>query len=368
MPARFSSAWSHVDVVLLLSALLIAGAGLATMNSFAAENIFFDRQIIWMVSGVLVFFVASIVDYRFLRATFPVAVLFVATLALLVAVLIFGEVTKGAQSRFDLGIFVAQPAELAKLVLIITLAKYFARRHVEIAHVKHILISAGYTLAFSVPVFLQPDLGSAIIISSLWFGMVLLAGISRRHLVMVLLLVAITGGGMWTFVLQGYQKQRIMTFLNPLTDIRDAGYNAYQATIAVGSGQVVGKSIGYGTQSKLQFLPEYQTDFIFAAFAEEWGFVGIVLLFGLFGVMIVRLLQHAVRGASNFETLFAVGVAILFVSQFIVHVGMNIGLLPITGTTVPFMSYGGSHLLVEFLALGMVVGMSRYARSYTISN
>ena len=126
---------------------------------------------------------------------------------------------------------------------------------------------------------------------------------------------------------------------------------------------MVGKSIGYGTQSKLEFLPEYQTDFIFAAFAEEWGFIGVLLLFGLFGIVFMRILQHATRGATNFETLFASGVAILFLSHFIVHVGINIGLLPVTGTTIPFMSYGGSHLLVEFLALGMVIGMSKYGRA-----
>ena len=293
----------------------------------------------------------------------PVALLFIATVGLLLMVFVFGEVTKGAQSRFDFGIFALQPSELAKLILIIMLAKYFARRHVEIAHVKHILVSGAYAFLLSGLVFLQPDLGSAIIIASLWFGMVLVAGISRKHLAMVLVFLVIATGAMWTFLLEDYQKQRILVFLHPLTDIRDAGYNAHQAMIAVGSGELVGKSIGYGTQSKLEFLPEYQTDFIFAAFAEEWGFVGVLLLFGLFGVVEFRLLQYALRGASNFETLFTSGVAILFLSQFVIHVGMNIGLLPITGTTIPFMSYGGSHLIVEFLALGMVVGMSRYARS-----
>jgi rod shape determining protein RodA len=152
--------------------------------------------------------------------------------------------------------------------------------------------------------------------------------------------------------------------MNPLADIQGTGYNAYQSTIAVGSGQIFGKGVGYGTQSKLQFLPEYETDFIFAAFAEEWGLVGVGMLFTLYGVVIWRLIYHAVRGATNFERLFAVGVAILFLSHFTVHIGMNIGLLPVTGTTVPFLSYGGSHLITEFLGVGIVIAMARYTKHH----
>jgi rod shape determining protein RodA len=212
-------------------------------------------------------------------------------------------------------------------------------------------------------VFIQPDFGSAIILFFIWFGMILVAGIKVRHLALVFLMGAIAFGGMWTFAFQDYQKQRIMTFLDPLSDIQGAGYNAYQSTVAVGSGQVWGKGIGYGTQSKLQFLPEYETDFIFAAFAEEWGIVGVFTLFCLFGLAIGRLLLHAIRAATNFERLFATGVAILFVSHFFVHIGMNIGLLPVTGTTVPFLSYGGTHLMTEFLGVGIVMAMSRYAKT-----
>ncbi|MBI4068398.1 rod shape-determining protein RodA [Candidatus Kaiserbacteria bacterium] len=360
---RVLRTWAHVDWVLLGAVALLSLAGLVTMHSFSAENPFFDKQVIWIVAGITLFLIASLVDYHFLRATTPVAIVFGSVVVMLALVFFLGDITKGAQSRFDLGAFAAQPAELAKLVLIIVLAKYFARRHVEIAHYKHIIVSGAYTFILFALIFLQPDLGSAIIIGSIWLGMILVAGISKKHLAMVFILAALTGIGMWTFVLRDYQKERITSFLYPLADIRGAGYNAYQATIAVGSGQIIGKSIGYGTQSKLEFLPEYQTDFIFAAFAEEWGFIGVLLLFGLFGIMFVRILLHALRGASNFETLFASGVAILFLSHFIVHVGMNIGLLPVTGTTIPFMSYGGSHVLTEFLALGMIVGMSKYARS-----
>ena len=193
--------------------------------------------------------------------------------------------------------------------------------------------------------------------------MVLVSGISWKHLAALLLTGVVVAGVLWNFGLQQYQKDRILTFIYPLADIQGTGYNAYQSTVAVGSGELVGKGVGYGTQSKLQFLPEYQTDFIFAAYAEEWGFFGVLLLFGLFGIVIIRILVMASRGGDNYASLMAVGVAIYFLSQFIVHVGMNMGVVPITGTTLPFMSYGGSHLITEYAALGILMGMRRHARS-----
>lgn len=352
-----------IDWALFLSALAIALIGLVTMHSFASENPFFERQIVWLIVAVGVFFIASQLDYRFLRRTWPIAALFAAAVVSLGLVYVFGEVVKGAQSRFSLGAFAVQPADPAKLVLIALLAKYFARRHVEIADIRHILVSGFYAFVLFLLILLQPDFGSAIIIAFIWFGMVLVAGISRRHLALVMVSAALAGAGLWGFVLQDYQKERVMTFIHPLADIQGAGYNAYQSTIAVGSGQLFGKGIGYGTQSKLKFLPEYQTDFIFAAFAEEWGFVGVILLFVLYGIVFWRILAHAIAGASNFETLFAAGLAVMLVSHFVLHIGINIGVLPVTGTTVPFMSYGGSHLVVEFLGLGMLMGMRRYGRA-----
>lgn len=352
-----------MDWVLFVSALLLVAAGLLTMNSFVEENLFFEKQLIWTSIAVAVFLLLSFVDFRFLRLRSVIVGLFTATALLLFFLFLFGDVVKGAQSRFDFGLFAFQPSDPAKLVLILLLAKYFSRRHVEIAHVRHILISGLYAFLLFILVLLQPDFGSAIIIFAIWFGMVLVSGISKKHLIGVLLIGVLSFGGIWSFVFADYQKDRVRTFLNPLTDLQGAGYNAYQSTVAVGSGQVFGKGVGYGTQSKLEFLPEYETDFIFAAYAEEWGFVGILVLFLLFGIVIWRIVMHAMHGSTNFEILFGLGVAIMFLSHFVVHVGMNIGLLPITGTTIPFMSYGGSHLISEFIGLGILVGMSRYSHS-----
>lgn len=352
---------AHIDWYLFAAALSLSIMGAVTMRSFS-EAFFFDRQLMWILIAVVVFFVASLPEYSFLRRTPVVMGLYTGVVFFLGLIFVFGSIVLGSQNRFDLGIFAVQPSDPAKVILAILLAKYFTRRHIEIAHIRHILVSGAYSLLVFVLVFLQPDFGSAIIIASIWLGMVLVAGISWKHLLALLIAALLLGGALWSWGLQPYQKQRVLTFLHPLTDIQGAGYNAYQSTVAVGSGQLVGKGIGYGTQSKLQFLPEYQTDFIFAAYAEEWGFVGVLILFGLYGVVIVRILAFALRGGDNFDSLFAAGICIYFLSQFVVHVGMNIGLLPITGTTLPLMSYGGSHLLTEYLALGILMGLRRRVR------
>jgi len=168
---------------------------------------------------------------------------------------------------------------------------------------------------------------------------------------------------LWNFGFKEYQKNRVRNFIDPLSDIRGAGYNAYQSTIAVGSGQLWGKGVGYGTQSRLKFLPEYQTDFIFAAFAEEWGFAGVIILFSLYGIIVWRIILNAARGATNFEILFGAGVAVFFIVHIMINVGMNMHLLPVTGTPLPLMSYGGTHLTVELVLLGLLMSMRRYSRS-----
>ena len=360
--ARVGRPFAHIDWALLTSALALSLLGLATMYSFSAGNTFFEKQAIWIAFSLAVFFVASMFDYGFLRRTAVVAGLYAGMVALLVLVLSFGALVKGAQNRFNLGAFALQPSDPAKLILVAMLAKYFARRHIEIAHIKHVLLSGAYAFVLFALVFFEPDLGSGIIIFSIWLGVVLVAGISWKHIGALALVGLMCFALLWQFALHDYQKQRILTFVHPLTDIRGSGYNAYQSTVAVGSGEIFGKGVGYGTQSKLRFLPEYQTDFIFAAFAEEWGFAGVLIVLALFSIVIVRILMIAGRGADNFDTLFAAGLAIYFTAQFIVHAGMNIGLLPITGTTLPFMSYGGSHLLTEYFALGILMGLRRNAR------
>jgi rod shape determining protein RodA len=352
-----------IDWILFFSAIFLTIAGLVTMGSFGAESGYFYKQIIWIFISIIIFFFLSLFDYRFLKRTGVVITIFVISVILLLALFIVGKVAGGAQSWFDFGGISFQPADFIKLIIIILLAKYFSKRHIEIANIRHIFVSGFYVFVVFALVFLQPDFGSALIIFLIWLGLILLSGISKKHLLAVFILGMITFGALWGFVLQDYQKSRIVNFIHPLADIRGTGYSAYQSTIAVGSGQVTGKGVGYGTQSKLSFLPEYQTDFIFAAYAEEWGFLGIIFLFILFGILLWRILRIAYYGASNFEILFGCGVTIMFVSHFLVNVGMNIGIMPVTGITFPFMSYGGTNLLTSFVALGILMAMRRYGRS-----
>jgi rod shape determining protein RodA len=352
----------EIDWVMMIPVYLIVCFGLFTMNSFVGENPFFNKQLVWLGVSSTVFIVCSLIDFKFLRRTNVVVWLYVITVFLLVVLSSIGAVFSGAQSWFNFGAFAFQPAELAKLVLVITMAKYFSRRHIEIKNFRHLIVSGVYAFILCMLIFVQPDFGSALIIFFVWFGMVMVSGLSKKHLIALALLGAATFAVLWSFVLADYQKARVMNFLNPTQDIRGTGYNAYQSMITVGSGQLIGKGLGYGTQSRLSFLPEYQTDFIFAAYAEEWGFVGVILLFTLYAIVIWCILANSLRGASNFESLFGIGVAILFMSHFIVHVGMNIGLMPITGLTLPFMSYGGTNLLISFIALGVIMSMKRYSR------
>jgi rod shape determining protein RodA len=283
---------------------------------------------------------------------------------LLIAVLLSDPVM-GARSWFSLGPVSFQPADFAKLAGIILLAKYLSRRHVEIGDFRHLAVSGTYIAILTFLILIEPDMGNAIIFCFLWIGMMLVSGISKRHLVFLGLAALVIASALWFEGLQPYQRTRIISFINPAADIHGAGYNAYQAKIAVGSGEVVGKGIGYGTQSKLRFLPEYQTDFIFAAYAEEWGFLGVILLLLLYWLLLVRLVQIARAAATNFDAFFTLGVVILFASHIAIHAGISLGLLPVTGTTIPFMSSGGSHLLLEFGLLGIVTSLSRHGRGAT---
>jgi rod shape determining protein RodA len=365
---KIARRFRSIDWVLVASLLPLIACGLMTMYSFTGSESFFARQLTWVAISFFAFFVLSFIDFRFLRKTTPVVAVYSAAIAGLVLVLLVGSTIKGAKSWINLGFFSIQPADFAKLALIIVLAKYFSKRHVEIANIKHILVSGLYTLVLFLLVMLQPDLGLGIIIFFVWFGMILMAGISKKHLFAVIAIGLVTFAALWAFVFKDYQKNRIRTFIHPLSDIRGAGYNSYQSTIAVGSGQVIGKGVGYGTQSRLNFLPEYEADFIFAAFAEEWGFVGVMFLLSSFGLLIFRIIENAKRGETNFEILFGAGLAIMFAGHFVINVGMNMGLMPVTGIPLPFVSYGGSHLLVAFIGLGILMGMRRYGREVRSSS
>ena len=336
------------DWTLLFPALSLSLLGILTMSTFGQGASLAPRQLLWLLIAVILYLGLSTIDMSFIRRTSIVMALYIVSFALLTLLLLFASPVFGARAWFSLGPISFQPADLAKLALIALLAKYLSRRHVEIGDFRLILV--------------EPDMGNAIIFGTLWLGMMLVSGISKKHLAVLGLIGLIAASVFWFEGLKPYQRVRIISFVNPAADIRGAGYNAYQAKIAVGSGELLGKGIGYGTQSKLRFLPEYQTDFIFAAFAEEWGFVGVVLLLGVYALLFVRLGEIARAAATNFDAFFTLGVLILFAAHVAIHVSISVGLLPVTGTTIPFMSSGGSHLVLEFASLGIVTSLARHGR------
>ncbi len=363
-----SSFWSIFDWTLLAPAVALTLIGILTMSTFGIGVSLAGRQLVWLVLAFLVYVFVASFDMRFIRRTPVVLTGYLVAFFLLATVLVASRAVLGAHAWFTIGAFSFQPADFAKLALIALLAKYFSRRHVEIGDARHVIVSGAYTLTLMLLLLLEPDLGNALIFGGIWLGLILVSGISKKHLALIGLIGLVAFGGLWFGGLHQYQRDRILAFVNPAADIHGTGYNAYQAKVAVGSGGWVGKGIGYGTQSKLRFLPEYQTDFIFAAFAEEWGFLGVILALALYGLLFVRLADIARKSATNFDAFFTLGVLLLLALHVAIHAGISLGLLPVTGTTIPFMSYGGSHLLLEFGCLGIVTSLARHGRAAARAN
>ncbi len=345
--------WGLVGAVLVLCAI-----GLLTLYSInygKPDIFFFEKQVFFVILGLALMFFLSFFDFTVFRI-FPLflVAIYLFGLALLVGVLVFGQPIRGTMSWFRIGNLGLEPVELVKVVVILILAKYFSMRHIEMYRARHIIASGFYVFLPAALILLQPDLGSAIILGAVWIGLVILAGIRLRHLVVVLIGVAILFSLAWFGALKPYQKERVLTFLNPQRDPFGSSYNLIQSKIAIGSGGIFGRGIGQGTQARLDFLPEKNSDFIFAAFAEEWGLAGVLFLLGIFGFLFFRLIKISLKSTNNFFRIFTAGVCLMIFSQLFINIGANLGLLPITGISLPFLSYGGSNLLINFLALGIV--------------
>lgn len=353
------------DWLLLGAVLLLMGVGLVTLYSLSATSAypFFFRQLVWVGVGLVLLVSASFVDFRFFR-TQSVAVLlfYTVSVVLLAAVLLINLKVRGVEAWLRIGSFTVQPVEAAKLALIVLLAKFFSKRHVEIYRIRHLVVSGLYVMVPTALVLVQPDLGSALVLIGIWVVIVLFSGMKWRHIALLALLFAVASTLMWQWGLAPYQKVRVTSFLNPYEDSRGAGYQTIQSMIAVGSGRVWGKGLGYGSQSHLNFLPEAEADFIYAAFAEEWGFVGTLILIGLFSIVYWRIVHIGTVAADNFSRLYAIGFATYIFIQGFFHFGTNMGFLPITGITLPFVSYGGSSLIVLLLGVGFLQNIKMNAR------
>jgi len=347
------------DYTLFIFPILLSIFGLSTIFSFGSSNVIFIKQIILFFFGLGLAVFISFIDLRFLKTGHYIFMFYFITILLLCSLVILGHTINGSQSWFKIFGLSLQPVEFAKLALIGILAKFFYKRHTEISYLPTLIFSFFYVAIIFILTILQPDLGSALVVLGIWFGIVFVSGIPYKYILGIFTIAVALALISWNVFLQPYQKARITNFVDPMHDIRGSGYNVYQSMIAVGSGGLYGKGINFGSQSKLSYLPEYETDFIFAAFAEEWGYIGVVLCLITYLVLILRILFLAQSMESNFEIIFLVGIASYFIIHFCVNVGMNIGLLPVTGIPLPFMSSGGTHVLVEWVMLGVIVSNTK---------
>ncbi len=321
------------------------GQGGSSMNNFR-------KQLIAAAVGLAVFFLASLIDYRALK-TYN-SYVFIAGALLLSAVLAAGITVRGTRGWFYIGAYGFQPVEIAKIILIIVLARLFSEHAFAARPRKYLFLSIATAGTLVGLVLAQPDFGSAMILVLLAFAMAAVAGFDRKYYLAMGLIVLTAGVLAWTLYLAPYQKQRIMTFLDPTFDPLHQGYNIAQAIIAVGAGRMFGRGIGFGSQSQLKFLPEAQNDFIFAVIAEELGFLGVILLVTFFLVIFFRAVRHVARIKDPFGSFILVGAMSLIFIEMFINIGMNIGMLPVVGISLPFVSYGGSALVSSLALLGIV--------------
>ncbi len=362
--------WRLYDLQLTVYAALLLGIGLvmAYTNSISGGDSAletgstFTRGLLWAALAIVAFAAATAFDYRWLRTfAWP---LYGLNLALLALTLVIGDGVGGAQRWIYVGPFSFQFSELAKVLMVAVLANYLAARHDRLDSLPVILGACLLVVPPWILVLMQPDLGTSLVFGAILAGMLFMSGASMRWLG---LLAAGTIAAMpfiWSNILRDYQKERITAFLDPGADIQGAGYQLYQSQVAVGSGGILGKGLTNGTQNQLDFLPVQETDFVFAILAEELGLIGGIVVFALFVLLLWRILLVAWRSRDPFGVAFASGMASMLLFQLVVNVGMVIGIMPITGIPLPFVTHGGASLISLALGLGVLQSINiRQARA-----
>ncbi len=352
----------HINWAFLGCVLLLLGLGVLNLYSASALRIeggvaldpYYRKQLIWGGIGICAMLAAMLFDYRHLKSlAWP---LFVCSVVLLVWVPVFGKTIYGARRWISLGFFNLQPSEIAKICVLILGAKVLSKipDKLDWWHLLKVLL-VGVLPAMLIA--MQPDLGSGLTVLLLLGGMILYKGMEARIIKILLVIVPLLLPFGW-FFLHDYQKERILTFLNPGRDPLGAGYHIIQSQIAIGSGQFWGKGFLEGTQSQLSFLPEKHTDFAFAVFGEEWGFVGAMVLLILFCIFLYQIVLTSQEAKDTFGSLLCAGVFFYFFLQILINMGMVLGLMPVVGIPLPFISYGGSASVVNFCLIGFVVNVS----------
>jgi rod shape determining protein RodA len=321
----------------------------------------FIKQLLWLTVGFTLMLCSLLGDYQQLKRVS--LWLYLLALCLLLAVLLVGKDVNGSKRWLELGGFQFQPSEFMKIAIVVYLASYFSSQEASpYPGLKKLLLPAVLVLLPVLLILAQPDLGTAITIMAISATIIFFVGIRWRYIVSGLLLVGPLLFPVWEHVLKPYQKRRILILLRPDLDPLGAGYHIRQSKIAIGSGMLWGKGFLNGTQNKLRFLPEKHTDFIFSVWAEEWGFVGCFVLLALFALLVFLCLRVARRSKDRYGSLLVVGMTGLVLWQVLINIGMVVGLLPVVGITLPFVSYGGSSLITLCLAIGLIenVSMRRY--------
>jgi len=356
------SPWLHIDVMLVLSTLALAAFGAAMVYSAtrgtdptAYDTTFLERQLMFIMIGGALMAATAMIPYERLQAWAPVV--YVGGVLGLVGVLAFGVTRNGATSWFEVGGFQLQPSEFLKVGFIVVLASFVSRQDGELnaAQLAVALMISAVPLAL---IMQQPDVGTALVYVAITMGILLIGGAKFRHIsaltvIGIGLAVAVWNSG----VLASYQRDRLTSFLDPASSQAEAAFQQTQAQIAIGSGGVRGTGFGQGIQTRGEFVPEQHTDFIFTVVGEEFGFMGSALVLGLFGVLVWRTWRTAKKAADLFGALLCVGVMTMVVFQMFQSVGMTLGIMPITGIPVPFLSYGGSSALTSFVAVGLVLNV-----------
>jgi rod shape determining protein RodA len=363
-PAR-EFPWRHLDLTLIVSAIALAVYGLFMVYSSTHRTLaefdqdpgyYLKKQATFLVIGIVAMIVTALIDYRLIK----VYAAFFYGLAVLFLILVqtpLGHSALGAQRWFQLAGFQFSPSLFSRMALVLMIAAYLSevKGEVQLRHV------TGATIIAAVPillVFIQPDIGTSIILAAILVGQLVVSGTRARYLA-VLALTAIVAifGAFQLHIVKDYQISRLTTFLQPDTDLQAANYNKQQAEIAIGAGGLTGRGYLQGSQTNLDFVPEQHTDFIFTVVGEELGFIGAILLLLLFGLVLWRAYRTAMVSKDPFGTFLAVGVATMIAIQVFVNIGMNIGIMPITGIPLPFLSYGGSALIADFIGMGLLVNV-----------
>ncbi len=351
--------WRFVAVVCAILAVGVLSIYSVTYVQPGGGLPLYVKQLIWILIGCAAFTIMLLFDYHQIsRVSYT---LYVIVLALLVVVLITGKTSRGAQRWIPVGPFAFQPSEFAKLVLILVLANYYARAPRE-GWLQRVVLPGLIMMPGLLLIFKQPDLGSGLSFLAIYAAMLLVVGVRSKALGIILLFSLMLFPFAWEVMwgsLHDYQRQRIMSFVDPTYDPGGKGYHALQSRIAIGSGELLGKGRYGGTQSQLKFLPEGHTDFVFAVFAEEWGFLGILVLLALFVGLIILSVEIAYTAKDMLGALLAAGVIAMICFCVVVNIGMTAGMFPIVGIPLPLMSYGGSAMVATMAALGLLLNIKR---------